>query len=182
MGYTVWWYGMPCGWRTALAISHPDELAPSRISSRWLMANGGCHPDDLRCCPMSSGWHNVIWIWSYPDELASGRISSGWLITHAVSNPDGIRCYSKSSWWHDEIWVRVSHPDDLLNVTSHPDVLRQIHCVIRVTQSPTLKTTGWENRFKIFTIRSGLSAALFRTFQEQWHMMSVLDHSVRSQT
>ena len=65
--------------------SHPDELAPGRISSEWLKDTAGCHPDKLGYCPISSGWHNIIWTLSHPDELAPGRISSGWLKDAAVS-------------------------------------------------------------------------------------------------
>ena len=41
-------------------LSHPDELAPGRISSGWLKDTAVCHPDDWRMCLMSSGWDNYV--------------------------------------------------------------------------------------------------------------------------
>ena len=70
----------------------------------------------------------------------------------------------KSSGWHDEIWV--SPLDDLLDVISHPYELRQTYHVIRI---PTLKSSGWDNRFQIFTTRSGPSALVHAIWcRETW--------------
>ena len=62
---------MSSGWLTILLylirmtkrhlnLSHPDELAPCRISSGWLKDTAVCHPDDLLYCLMSSGWDNYV--------------------------------------------------------------------------------------------------------------------------
>ena len=71
-------------------LCHPDEKAPERISSRWLMTNAGCHLDDLQCCPMSSKWDNYNLIpkssgwhshFQYLIQMTYRhcRMSSGWL-------------------------------------------------------------------------------------------------------
>ena len=76
------------------------------ITSGWLMDFAGCHPDDLRYWPMSSGWGNIIWSLSYPDDScwqhlilrkhwratawcgkSKFSISSGWLKKGSVSHP-----------------------------------------------------------------------------------------------
>ena len=98
------------------------------------MANAWSHPDDLHCRPVSSGWHNVIWIISRPDELGHSRISSVWLMDIAVCHPDDLRYCPMSSAWHDVIWT-IKHPDELAssrissecymsNAVCHPDHLR----------------------------------------------------------
>ena len=80
---------MSSTWHNVIhTLSHPDDLAPSRISSRWIMGIAQCHLPDLRYCRMSSGWHNVIKVLSYPDELVwwylirmiygQCSMSSGW--------------------------------------------------------------------------------------------------------
>ena len=104
---------MPSGWHHIIwTLNHPDELAPGRISSGWLMVNAGCHPDDLRYFPVSSGSHGVIQNRSDPGELASVsyliwmtygqcRIPSGWLTM-----------LSMLSGWHGVIQP-LSHPDEL---------------------------------------------------------------------
>ena len=68
-------------------LIHPDWLVPGRISSRWLMTNAGCHPDDLGCCVLSCGWHNMIWTLSHLGELVPLQISSGWLMANAECHP-----------------------------------------------------------------------------------------------
>ena len=105
---------------------HPDELAPGSISSRWFMTNAGCHPDDLPCCLMSSGWHNEISTsshmssgWhneistsSHPGELVRDHISSRWPMTNTGCHPDDVLCCPISSGWLNVIWT-LSHLDDL---------------------------------------------------------------------
>ena len=122
---------MSSGWHNEINnLSHPDELAPGRISSELLMVNAGCHLDDPQCSPVigmtyrnsnhkSYGWFSP---WPYLIQMTYGQciMSSGWL-----------RCYPKSSRWHNEIWV--SNPDDLLELISHPDEIWQIHYVIWMT-------------------------------------------------
>ena len=76
-------------WHTAVSIGHSDEIRPGAKSFGWLKVwITLCHPDGSRCCPMSSGWHNVIWTLSrmsyflavsHPDDLWPMQyISSGW--------------------------------------------------------------------------------------------------------
>ena len=84
------------------------------------MGDSWCHPDDLRCCPISSGWPNVIQTLSHPDELAHGRISPGWLMSN----------------------------DDLLEVISHQDEFRENHYVIRMTYAPVLSHPDEITNFK----------------------------------
>ena len=91
------------------------------------------HPDDITK--------------SEPYDLAPGRTSSGWLMVYAGYHTDEIRCYPKPSEWYNGIWV--SHPDYLLEVISHPNELRQIHYVIRMTYAPVLMSSGWDKRFQI---------------------------------
>ena len=126
------------------SLSHPDDLSNGSISSRWLMVNGLCHPDDLRCYPKSSGGNNEIWTISHPDDLAVGSISSGWLVLWRL---DGIQNFPKSSRWHNVFWT-LSHPDDLAAIGSissewlmdtavfHPDDLRYWPM-----------SSGWDNYF-----------------------------------
>ena len=95
----------------------------------------GCHPDDLLYCPLSAGWHNIIWILSYPDELVPDRISSGWVTANSLCHPGDIHdyhlmssgwltwcCYLirmsygniiMSSGWHTLLFL--SHPDKIAN-------------------------------------------------------------------
>ena len=41
------WQTKSPGWNNvSWTLCHPDEIAPSRILSGWLMINAGCHPDD----------------------------------------------------------------------------------------------------------------------------------------
>ena len=58
----------------------------------------GCHPDDLRYYPISSGWH-VIWTLSHPDGIAPDRISSGWLMANALCHPDDLAGVGISFGW-----------------------------------------------------------------------------------
>ena len=90
----------------------------------------GCHPYDLRYCPISSVWHNVIWTLSHPDELAPGRISSGWLLYTATSHPDDISYRHMSFGWLSRNWylIRMSHDNVIMSsgwhtlpFLSHPD-------------------------------------------------------------
>ena len=69
----------------------------------------------LTIFPLSSGWQNVIWTLSHPNESVHDRISSGWLMSDALC-----------------------HPVELVYVP-HPDELRQIHYVIRMTHSSILR-------------------------------------------
>ena len=117
----------------------------------------GCHPDDLRYCPISPWWHNVIWTLCHTDKLAPGRISSGWLKCAAVCHPDEITNWIlKSSRWlnYCQYLIRmtfnycpylirmtkflvVSHPDELTDGISHPDDLWTLQYVIRMTYRTT---------------------------------------------
>ena len=103
-------------------VSRLDDLANGSISSRWLMDIAGCHPDDLRCCHMSSGWHNVIWIISHPTELAPDRISSRWLMANTLCHPDDLAGVCISSGWI--MANSLYHPDD---IRSHSYVIRMTH-------------------------------------------------------
>ena len=88
------------------------------------------HPDDLRYCPISSGWYNVIWNQSHPDELSPGRISSGWLLDTAVCHPDDISYHHMSSGSLSRNWylIRMSYDNVIMSsgwhtlpFLSHPD-------------------------------------------------------------
>ena len=126
----------------------------------------GCHPDVLRCYPVSSGWHN----------LAIGSISSWWLKVNVLCHLDDIRSLPKSSGWHNVSWTlcqpdeitpgRISsgwlmtnagcHPDDLwYNVAlSHPDEITNVipkssgwfcnwQYLIRMTYDRCIMSSGW---------------------------------------
>ena len=89
-----------------------------------------CHPDDSWCCPISSGWHNVIWTLSHPDELVPGRMSSGWLLDTAVWHPDDKSYRHMSSGWLRRNWflIRMSYDNVIMSsgwhtlpFLSHPD-------------------------------------------------------------
>ena len=89
-----------------------------------------CHPDDLRYCPISSRWHNVIWTLSHPDELAPGRISSGWHLSTTIWHPDDISYHRMSSGWLSRNWylIRMSYDNSIMSsgwhrlpFLSHPD-------------------------------------------------------------
>ena len=84
-------------------LSHPDDLVPDRISSRWLMSDALYHLNDLAGVGILSGWfmaskvHYVIRM-TYPsilchpnDEVA---ISSGWVTAILLCHPDDIRFHS----------------------------------------------------------------------------------------
>ena len=111
----------------------------------------GCHPNDLRYYPISSGGHNVIWTLSHPDELDSHRISYGWLMadaschlddlagfgipsgrvtTNSLCHQDHIPFHLMSSGWLNWGWylIRMSYSNvvmssgcDTLPFLSHPD-------------------------------------------------------------
>ena len=94
------------------------------------MCIAGCHPDDFRYYPISSGWHNVIWTLSHADELAPGSISSGWLLDTAVCHPDDISYHHMSSGWLSRNWyiIRMSYDNVIMSsgwhtlpLLSHPD-------------------------------------------------------------
>ena len=94
------------------------------------MGIAGCHPDDFRYSPISSGRHNVIWILSHPGELAPGSISSGWLLDTAVCHPDDISYHHMSSGWLSRNWyiIRMSYDNVIMSsgwhtllLLSHPD-------------------------------------------------------------
>ena len=74
-----------------------------RMSSVWLTTS--VH------CPISSGWHNVIWTLCHQDELAPGCISSGWLLDTAVCHPNDISYHHMSSRWLSRNWylIRMSY-------------------------------------------------------------------------
>ena len=59
-------------------LSHPNELAPDRISSRWLMADESCHPDDLAGVGISSWWVTANPL-CHPDDIPVHLMSSRWL-------------------------------------------------------------------------------------------------------
>ena len=138
-----------------LNLSHPDELAPGRISSGWLMASAEWHPDDLRCCPMSFRWHNVIGNLGHPDEIAPGCISSGWLMTNAGCHPDDLR-FCPGIRWHNVIWAlslrdklapgRMSSGWLMTNAGCHPDDLWCPY-LIRMTNDQRRISSGWLTMF-----------------------------------
>ena len=136
------YYPISSGWLNIIwTLSHPDEitmLIPK--SSGWLsylqylirMTYGYCRmsPGWLTICPISSGWHNVIWTLSHPDELAPGRISSGWLLDTAVCHPDDISYHHMSSGWlsRNQYHIRMSYDTVIMSsgwhtlpFLSHPD-------------------------------------------------------------
>ena len=81
-------YRMSSEWLTILShpddktsfepLSHPDELAPGRISSGWLMCDALCHLDDLAGVGSSSGWVTANSLCN-PDDTPFHLMSSGWL-------------------------------------------------------------------------------------------------------
>ena len=83
-------------------LSHPGEVASDRISSRWLMADALCHPDDLANV-ISSGWVTANSL-CHPDnipfhlmsciDLTEVGISSGWVTAMLLCHPDDIRFLS----------------------------------------------------------------------------------------
>ena len=80
----------PIRWHNIIwIVSHPDELAPGRISSGWLKSTAVCHPEsyDSALChtdeinlliPKSSGWLSYR---QYLIRTTYGhcRMSTGWL-------------------------------------------------------------------------------------------------------
>ena len=123
----------------------------------------GCHPDDLRYSPISSGWHNVIWTLSHPDELAPGRISSGGILDTAACHPDDLSYHRMSSgrlsrnWYlirmsYDNVimssgWQRLpflSHSDEIANFDfPHHAVAFQRFRIIRMTYGHCRMSSGW---------------------------------------
>ena len=121
-----------------------------------------CHPDDLRYCPISSGWYNVIWNLSHPVELAPGRISSGWLLDAAVCHPDDISKHHMSSGWLSRNWYLIrmsydnvimssgwhtlpflSHPDEIANFDfpQHAVALQRFRTSQRASNTESLSTS-----------------------------------------
>ena len=94
---TYQYYRMSSVWLTILSylihdviwtLSHPDELAPGRISSGWVLNTAVYHPDDIYR-HMSSGW--LSWNWylirmSYDNVI----MSSGWHTLPFLCLPDEI--------------------------------------------------------------------------------------------
>ena len=69
--------------------SHPDELAPGRISSGWLLDTAVCHPDGISYRHMPSGWLSRNWYlirMSYDNVI----MSSGWYTLPFLSHQDKI--------------------------------------------------------------------------------------------
>ena len=118
------------------------------------MAIAGCHPYDLRYCPISSGWHNVIWTLSHPDELTPDRISSRWLLDTAVCHPDDISYHRMSSGWLSRNWylIRMSYDNVImssgwhrLTFFSHPDEIANFdfpHHAVALQRFLTVTTTS----------------------------------------
>ena len=77
------------GWDNCWCLSHPDELAPGRISSGWLLDTAVCHPDDISYHRMSSGWLSRN---RYLIRMSYGNVimSSGWHRLPFLSHPDEI--------------------------------------------------------------------------------------------
>ena len=128
----------PSGWHNGIWTLRQ----PGRISLR--MDNSGCHPGDLRCCPLSPGWHSVISNLRHPDELTPDRISSEWLMVNAGYHPNVWRCCPMSSGWHNIVWAQVIRTS-YFKVISHPDESWWIYYVIQMTWAPCLKSSGWDS-------------------------------------
>ena len=70
-------------------LSRPDELAPGRISSGWLLDTAVCHPDDISYHRMLSGWlsrNRYLIRMSYDNVI----MPSGWHRLPFLSHPDEI--------------------------------------------------------------------------------------------
>ena len=121
------------------------------------MVKARCHPEDLRCCLMSSRWHNIFHVLSHPDELAPGRMSPGWLMINVRWLMNLWYC-SMSFGWDNIIWS-LSHPDDfaivtvwsgwlMANVLCHPQDIRSFrmsswwHSVIYILSHPIELPSG----------------------------------------
>ena len=121
----------------------------------------GCHPDDLPCCPMSSGWE-LIWSLSHPDDLAipsipSGRlmvdelchpddlaipsISFGWLIVDALCHPDDLPGVGISSGWATA--NPLCHRDDILFHLMSSGLLNRGWFLIRMSYGNVIMLSGW---------------------------------------
>ena len=121
------------------------------------------HPNDLRCCPMSSGWQNEIWTPSHRDDWAIDSISSGWLMMLSylirmrwliwyLSHPDDLAILGILSGWFMDI--TGCHPDDLWccpmspgwdnqNLTpKSPGWLSYSQCLIRMTYDRCIVSSG----------------------------------------
>ena len=112
--------------------------------------------NDLRYCPISSGWHNVTWTLSHLDELAHGRISSGWLLDTAVCHPDDISYHHMSSWWLSRNWclIRMSYDNVIMSAgwhtlpfLSHPDEIANFDFPHHAVALHRLRNgRGWAHR------------------------------------
>ena len=112
-----------------------------RMTSGCATANSWCHPDALRYCPLSSGWHNVIWTLSHPHELAPDRILSGWLMSDALCHPDDLADFGSSSGC-----ARVNslcHPDGIpFHLMSSGWV--NLGCyLIQISYGNIIMSSGW---------------------------------------
>ena len=135
------------------------------------MANTLCHPDDIRCYPEPSGWHNKIWV-HYNDVImgAVASIITSLTIVFSIvySGADQRKHQSSVSLafvrgihrWPDEfpvqmasnaeyvsIWWRQHKSDNLLDVIPHPDQLRKIYHIIWMTYA----------HFKVIWMRQQIS-------------------------
>ena len=127
---------------TNLILSHPDDLAILRKSSGWLMDIAGCHPDNLRYYPNSSGRHNVISTLSHLDALDPDRISSGWLMAGALCHPGDLPCAGISSGWLTA--NSLCHPDDTPFHLMSSGRLNLARYLIPMNYGNVIMSSGWD--------------------------------------
>ena len=128
-------------------LSQPDELAPDRISSRWLRVQmTSWRPDEIRSDA-----------WCHPNDLAGVGISSRRVTVNSSYHPDDIRFQLMSSGWLNWGWYLIqmsydnvimsskwdtlaflNHPDDLANFdfSQHAEALQ---CFRRILDFHSMK-------------------------------------------
>ena len=121
-------------------IFYPHCFSSGRISCGWFMDTAVCHPNNLRYCPMSPGWYNIIQTLSHLKLLAVSHLDDSWSMQDVIwMTYDVALC-----GWHNLVQT-IRHPDELapgrissdcpmVNAMCQPDGLRCCH------MSP-----GWHN-------------------------------------
>ena len=95
--HCVWTHRhLDCLFNSLLSLT-TEQISKSRITGGFTYK-----PDDIRCNPISSEWHDEIWTLYHPNAVP-GSISSRWLMANGICHPDDLGCPLKSSRWHNEI-------------------------------------------------------------------------------
>ena len=119
------------------------------------MTNVLCHPDDIRSCPKSSGWHNVSWITCLPYELVP-----------VVSHPDDL--WTIQAVFRMTYDVGLCHPVEItILIPMSSGWLRYRQYLIWMTYGRCILSSGWLT-WRWYVIRMGYGKCIMSS---GWHTL-----------